>query len=1034
MARRYPAHLQRAAELTEQFYAWDYRLRGYDVWPYPVSPEPAFVPFLPDVDQHEVTDDARSHTLLSWATQKVKDAVLGRAAPLPTPEPYFTDEDYLPDLYAPSGELCEYQISLPRGIEYAPTRFEQLLTNLKSLRQPMAFEIIANEQHIVVQLACREFDAVLIEQHLEVMFPDAIVTHERHFLTSHFEDLADEALVVDFGLDNETAISLPVRTPDRLDSLATVIAALSTCQDREAMALQILVNPVRAPWASALVEALRTPDGKSFFADAPELAKAAVEKTRTPLFGTVLRLCVATGDSGRREQLMRQLGAAVSQFNNDRVQGLIPLSNEDYPDFLHVEDVLERRTHRSGMILSATELTGFVHLPMSSVASAKLIRPTQKTKELPINARGHDFVLGQNEHRGERRPVTQSPDMRMRHTYIVGASGTGKSTLLLNLIRQDMNAGNGVALLDPHGDLVDDVLRHVPPHRMDDVVLLDPADEDWPIGLNIFDARSEAEKTLLSSDLVAVFRRLSTSWGDQMNAILANSIIAMLEHPDGGTLLTLRRFLVENTFRRQFIAQVQDEEVRYYWEKEYPLLRGKPQAPVLTRLDTFLRSKLIRLMVAQPKNSVDFSEVMDGRKIFLARLSHGAIGEENAHLLGTLLVTALNQAAQRRQAMSRDERKPFFVYIDEFQNFVTPTMESILSGSRKFNMALTLAHQDLRQLSSRNQDVAHSVLSNPSTRVCFRCGDSDAVSLARGFSSFDAEDLQQLGIGQAVVRIEQSQYDCNVAVEPPAPSPAERDERVAAIIDGSRQRYGTPISEVEALLRNNEPSPPPEPRVSAPPEATRSPETKKGTRSEHDNAKEMESPPKRPRRQRRDVSVPQLTDTKQGRGGTNHRYLQNLVKKLAEERGFTAEIEAPVLGRHGFIDVLLTSSAAKIACEIAIASPAEYEVKNVQKCLAAGADHVVVLGYERVRHQKLERHIREQIDKESLQKLNFLLPEAFLEFLDATATSAIQQPKTIRGYKVLVSYHETGRAEQKQRQAAIAKLIVDSMRRMRADE
>ncbi|MEM6819884.1 MAG: type IV secretion system DNA-binding domain-containing protein [Pseudomonadota bacterium] len=1027
---QYPAHLQRAAALTEQFYAWDYRLRGYDVWPYPVSPEPAFVPFIPDIGQHVVTDDTRSHTLLSWATQKVKNAILGRPAPPHPPEPYFTDEDYVPDLYVPSGDLCEYQICLPRNVEYPATRFEQLLTNLKGLRQPISFEIIANAQHIVVQLACRETDAVLIEQHLEALFPDAIITNERNFLSSHFTDIAEETLVVDFGLDNESAISLPVRTPDRLDSLATVIAALSGCQDHETMALQILVSPVRAPWASALVDALRTPDGKSFFADAPELAKAAVEKTRTPLFGTVLRLCVASDDAWRKEQLMRQLGAAVSQFNNDRVQGLIPLSNEDYPDFVHFEDVLERRTHRSGMILSASELTVFMHLPLSSVASAKLIRPTQKTKESPINARGHNFVIGQNEHRGEKRPVTQSPDIRMRHTYVVGASGTGKSTLLLNLIRQDMNAGNGVALLDPHGDLVDDVLHHVPPERMDDVILLDPADGDWPIGLNIFNARSEAEKTLLSSDLVAVFRRLSTSWGDQMNAILANSIIAMLEHPDGGTLLTLRRFLVENAFRRQFVSKVQDQEVRYYWEKEYPLLRGKPQAPVLTRLDTFLRSKLIRHMVAQPKNSIDFGDVMNGQKIFLARLSHGAIGEENAHLLGTLLVTALNQAAQRRQAISRDKRKPFFVYIDEFQNFVTPTMESILSGSRKFNMALTLAHQDLRQLSSRNQDVAHSVLSNPSTRICFRCGDSDAVSLARGFSSFEAEDLQQLGIGKAIVRIEQSQYDCNVAVEPPAPFPADSDNRVTAIIDGSRQRYGTPRSEVEALLRAAEPEPEPE-RPKAPASKAKKPsEASESARSKQGAAKDVETPLERAQSQPRDTPARELTDAKHGRGGTNHKYLQSLVKKLAEERGFKAEIEAPVLGRHGFIDVLLTSDVVTIACEIAIASPTDYEVQNVQKCLAAGADHVVVLGYEKGRHQSLERHIRERVEVTSLDKLHFLLPEEFLEFLNATSANANARPKTVRGYKVKVAYQETTKAEQKQKQAAIAKLIVDSMRRI----
>src|SRR5205814_9960193 len=214
-----------------------------------------------------------------------------------------------------------------------------------------------------------------------------------------------------------------------------------------------------------------------------------------------------------------------------------------------------------------------------------------------------------------------------------------------NLIRQDIENGEGVAVLDPHGDLVDQILGIIPPARIGDVVLVDPADLEYSIGFNILSAHSELEKNLLSSDLVAVFRRLSTSWGDQMTSVLGNAILAFLESSQGGTLADLRRFLVEVDFRKQFLGTVRDPEVVYYWGKEFPLLSGKPQAPLLTRLDTFLRPKLIRYMVSQKKDRLDFRSMMDSKKIVLAKLAQGAIGEENAYLLGTLIVAKLHQMA-----------------------------------------------------------------------------------------------------------------------------------------------------------------------------------------------------------------------------------------------------------------------------------------------------------------------------------------------------------------------------------------------------
>src|SRR6185295_14967255 len=243
----------------------------------------------------------------------------------------------------------------------------------------------------------------------------------------------------------------------------------------------------------------------------------------------------------------------------------------------HETDLLLRRSRRSGMLLSVEELVSLVHLPTSSVRDSRLLRHGRKTRSAGAVVNGIGVSLGENTHDGKAVEVRLTSDQRSRHMYVIGASGTGKSTFLLNLIRQDLENGDGLAVLDPHGDLVDRVLGLVPEGRLDDVVLLDPGDAEFPIGFNILSAGSEIEQTLLASDLVGTFQRLSMSWGDQMTSVLGNAILAFLENERAGTLVDLRRFLVEPPFRKEILATVRDPEVAYFWEREFTLLRGKPQ-------------------------------------------------------------------------------------------------------------------------------------------------------------------------------------------------------------------------------------------------------------------------------------------------------------------------------------------------------------------------------------------------------------------------------------------------------------------------
>ncbi len=505
---------------------------------------------------------------------------------------------------------------------------------------------------------------------------------------------------------------------------------------------------------------------------------------KCPLYAAVVRIAVKSQSYEGAVAIARDLAGSLRVFAHPQGNALIPLNNDDYPFYDHVEDVLRRQSRRSGMLLNSDELIGFVHFPSSAVRSQALERDTGKTKVAPAIARNSKgMLLGTNVHFGESTPVRLTPEQRVQHMHVIGASGTGKSTLLFNLIRQNIENGEGVAVLDPHGDLVEQILGIIPPGRTNDVVLIDPSDEQYSVGFNILSAHSDLEKNLLASDLISVFQRLSTSWGDQMGIVLQNAILAFLESDQSGTLADLRRFLIEPVFRERFLTTVRDPDIVYYWRKSFAQLSGnKSIGPVLTRLETFLAPKPIRYMVTQRENRLDFGDIMDSGKIFLAKLPHGQMGKENAFLLGSLLVAKFQQLAMGRQAQRIESRRPFYLYIDEFQNFITPSMAEILSGARKYRLGLVLAHQELHHL-DRDRDVASAVLSNPYTRIVFRVGDGDAKKFAEGFSFFEAKDLQNLETGQAICRVERANGDFNLSVSmPELPSGAEAAERRKEVI------------------------------------------------------------------------------------------------------------------------------------------------------------------------------------------------------------------------------------------------------------
>jgi predicted DNA-binding transcriptional regulator AlpA len=829
------------------------------------------------------------------------------------------------------------------------------LASLRSLSYPLSFELVGLPDRIVVQLCCATVDRAAVLAVLQAYFPDVKVRERQGFLRSEWLRREEGGAVLHLGLGARVFRSLETEVKFDIDPLIETIGRLTDLAAGELGLIQVVFEPASEKWGADLI------DFASHIEDVDRVLPVIRAKFSEPTYAVVLRVAALASNEDaafeRAEHLARALAAATRSESNV----LQLLDGADYSFDIETEDILDRESHRSGMLLSLSELVTLAHLPSVSVRSSKLQRQIQRTKAAPGIARNRTLVLGMNEHDGVECTVGLSVEQRLHHTYLIGASGTGKSTLLLSMAVQDMAAGNGLAVLDPHGDLVEDILARVPEERTKDVILFDPADEAYPVGFNILSAHSELERTLLSSDLVAVFRRLSTTFGDQMVSVLGNAILAFLESSEGGTLLDLRRFLLDKTFRAHFLETVQDEEVVSYWQQEFTLLKGVPHASILTRLNAFLRPKLIRYMVAQKKDRLDLRAIMDGRKILLAKLSQGAIGAENSHLLGSLLVAKIAQAAMSRQDEAIASRTPFFLYIDEFHHFVTPSIAAILSGARKYALGLTLAHQEMRQLKERSEEVASAVLANAYNRIVFRVGDQDAGVLANGLSFFEATDLLNLGVGEAIVRVERPDFDFNIRTSPLEKiDPVLAASRRETVLAASRAAYATPRGEVEALVRAGRGE-----NVSAsdasPAESTR----RRKAKGPAPAAEEGGS---------REPVVSPLP----GRGGPQHKYLQSLVKHLAEDRGFKVSMEKEVLDGHGYVDVVLERDGLTIGCEISVTTGIEQEVGNLSKCLAAGFDYAILVSSDR-RILDSARAAMANVDE---TRLRFLVPDAVIAFLD----------------------------------------------------
>ena len=416
-----------------------------------------------------------------------------------------------------------------------------------------------------------------------------------------------------------------------------------------------------------------------------------------------------------------------------------------------------------------------------------------------------DLLIGEREVWTSRLPFGLSVADRRRHVHVIGQTGSGKSTLLRNLIIQDIEQGRGCMLLDPHGDLAEELLDHVPPWRTEDLIYFAPADLAYPLGLNLLEPVAADDRPLVASSVVAIFRHLwADSWGPRLEYILYQTLAALLDFPSGQgnvSLLAVPRMFTDQAYRERVVREVRDPRVRGFWEQEFPgyspSLRAEAVSPIQNKVGAFLAAPAVRNVLCQARSTLRLPEVMDGGKILIANLAKGKLGEDKANLLGSFLLTSVQLAAMRRAAVPEEERVDFACYLDEYHNFTTDSFETILSEARKYRLSLITAGQYLDQAPHRLQAA---IFGNVGSLVSFRVGHADAEVLSAELAPYSPEVLRELRRGEVCVRLTADGEPCPPFLGRTAPGAGKGYGRRAVVIAQSRRRYGRRRDVVEERI------------------------------------------------------------------------------------------------------------------------------------------------------------------------------------------------------------------------------------------
>ncbi len=520
-----------------------------------------------------------------------------------------------------------------------------------------------------------------------------------------------------------------------------------------------------------------------------------------------IRIVVATENQEKTRRYLENITNAFAQFNiyqygNSFKAIIFSPNNKIVHDFIYRIFVNKRK-----IILNTEELASLYHFPHRFIETPNIHWLEAKKAPPPVNLPKEGILLGKAVYRGEEIEVRIKDEDRMRHLYALGKSGVGKSVFLSNLAVQDAKRGNGFAVIDPHGDLIEDIIQNIPPERADDIIYFNPSDTDRPIGLNMLEAKTPEEADFAVQEMIAIFYKLfpPEMIGPMFEHNMRNVMLTLMANKENpGTIADIPRMFTDPAFQKYNLQFVKDPVVRSFWEKEMAQTTDFHKSEMLgyliSKVGRFVENAMMRNIIGQPRSGFNFEQIMNEGKILLVNLSKGTTGEVNSSLLGLILVSKLQMAALARAKIPAEKRRDFYLYIDEFQNFVTDSIATILSEARKYRLGLILAHQYISQLIMNNNDtkVKDAVFGNAGTLVIFRVGVEDAEAIAKELAPvFNAHDVINIEKYTAYVKLlidNTASRPFNMKTLPPLPKNPELGEKYKQL---SRLKYGRPREEVE---------------------------------------------------------------------------------------------------------------------------------------------------------------------------------------------------------------------------------------------
>ncbi|MFC1647293.1 type IV secretory system conjugative DNA transfer family protein [Patescibacteria group bacterium] len=668
------------------------------------------------------------------------------------------------------------QVAVPRDNETKIDAAEQMFSSLSSIHhggfwsflkpaEHLTFEIVAKKEDIRFYVGAPRKLFDLVEKQIHGAYPGAEIKQ-----VEEYNIFSEKGKVKYAAFKPKNADFMPIRTFRDLptDPLSSITSVLAKMQEGEGAAIQVLIQPAGHKWQqmgnSFITKTKKNeanPEKANFNVDSKTL-EAVETKADKPGYNTVVRMVVSSVSDQQAKMHLDNLMAAFAQFASDTnrfTKVKIPIKHFFMQDFIYrYFPIINPPFFQQYGVLNSDELASIYHFPNKSVETAHIYWLNAKRAPASGQVPSSGLFLGTSRYRGVDRDIYIGEEDRRRHVYVIGKTGVGKSQLLEEMVLQDIKGGKGLAVIDPHGDLIDGIMERMPPERAEDVIYFDPSDNDRPMGLNMLEATTEDQKHFVCTAIVGLMYKLYDPMktgiiGPRFEHAIRNAMLTVMSE-QGNTFVEVVRVLTDASFVQELLPKVSDPMVRRYWTDQIAQTADFHKSEVLdyivSKFGRFVTNKLMRNIIGQSDSAFDFRKVMDEGKILLINLAKGKVGEENSNFLGLILVPRILMSAMSRQDVPEEKRRDFYLYVDEFQNFATPDFAQILSEARKYKLNLIVANQFIGQM---EDEVKNAVFGNVGTLVSFRVGVTDANYLQHEYQpTFNETDLINIDKYNAYVK------------------------------------------------------------------------------------------------------------------------------------------------------------------------------------------------------------------------------------------------------------------------------------------